>query len=731
MRQAEDVSEQGGFRWFLVALFAAGFVGMLLRLALAPPRIEKLVRAKIETSSLRESLAFGSAEISLADGPFPDFALVLGRVEWRPVVGCTETAPVRARQVRVPLRFLSLLNGAPSVGKVKIDDLTIDLDDFKSGCGTVAIDVKASAAPLGLAATPVGEGADNSAKTEATVGVGKAKATPGEVWSTEDQQKVAAMVRGLRVSRAEIFFENRMKSVVLEDFEAAWRGEALDVATALKFPPSTVFGENLPAFAIRGTARRSEMFADIRADLSEGTLEAHAGFKPIVMANGSKELDAEVKLSVNDLPLSVVTPLLSKSGIVTGAFHPKFMWLDCNAEVRGVFSRLFVDYPVSLSECELSGQVGRLSFETATRLPSGRWKPFEVRADKVEIARILETVDVPGPTGVFANFGQVTGKLQLNSPDDATAKGEWRGAVLRFAGGDGAALQPVSVGKVEAKLAGRRWKAELADFKPDGGEADLKVDLDIERDGRDAKVDVTLAHLKLHSRVEKVIFTGPVNDIKGVASLTFQSSMQPPLAKMKAELALRGIQGAEMRADDVKIEAKTETRNAKNEIELTAKSPDVEVVKTGRLHRLLEPALFGWKGEDDDAAGLHLGKVSVKGRFRENGFQWQQANANIGSGMGRSTVALSSQGHIYRDHAIDSELEAHYPLASRLKWSISGTWLKPKFAAASPELGALFVKAGLPKETVVGVVPPRLLGVAASGVSSSAPSSVEPEIKRK
>lgn len=714
MRQTEDVSEQGGFRWFLVAVLAASFVGILLRLALAPPRIEKLVRSKIEASPLREALAFGSAEISLADGPFPDLALVLGRVEWRPEAGCTETAPVRARLVRVPIRLLSLVKGQPSVGNVKVEDLTIDLDDFKNGCGSKSeaseADVAAGAAPgaPSVGAAPV------SGMAASTTGLDLIKAAPGEVWSVEDQQKVASLIRGVRVTRAEVLFENRMKSVVLEDFEASWRDEALDVSTALKFPPATVFGENLPAFTIRGTARRDEMLAEIRADLNEGTLEAHAAFKPIVI-RGAKELDAEVKLSVNDLPLSVVTPLLSKSGIVTGAFQPKFMWLDCNAEVHGVFSRLFVDYPVALSECEIAGQVGRVALDAATRLPSGRWKPFEVQAEKVDIARVFETFEIKGPTGVFANFGQVTGKLRLNSPDDAVVDGEINGAVVRFAGGDGTALQPLSIGRIEAKLQGSRWKATLAEFKPEGGEADLTVTADANRDGHDAKIDIALGHLKVNPRVEKVIFTGPVQNIKGVAGFTLDRAARadrkdsataesvPRISRLKAELTIQGIQGSEMRADEVKIDAMV---TKQNEIEVLARSASVDVIKTGKLHRLLEPALFG--AQEDDAAagtGLKLSKVSVKGRFRENGFQWHQATANAGRAV------FSSQGHIYRDHALDSELEAHYPLAGRLKWAIAGTWLKPKFSAASPELGALYVKAGLPRDTVVGVVPPRLLGV--------------------
>lgn len=713
MKQAEEVSEQGGFRRFMVVVLAAALVGLLVRLAFSPRKIEKIIRSKIEASALRENITFGGAEISLADGWLPDFALVLNRVEWRKhptdSSGCGETAPVRARLVRVPLRMSSLVNGEPSAGSVKIDDLTVDLDDLKRDCA--------------MPATTTAEAVHAAAKMPEKTPEKTNSSAPAEVWSSEDQKRISSMITGVRVTRAEIFFENRMKSVVVEDATAEWRGEALDVSTLLRFPPATVFGENLPTFSIRGTVHQHEMLAEIRADLNEGTLEANAILKPFLTAAGVRELEAELKLTVSDLPLSVVTPLLSKSGIVTGTFRPKFMWLDCNAEVHGVFSRLFIENPVSLSQCEISGQVGKLQLASATRLPSGAWKPFEVSAEKVDIARVFETFELQGPTGVFANFGMLTGKLNLNSAEDVRASAAVNGAVIRFAGSDGTALQPLSVGKIEGALLSNRWKISLSDFVPDGGSADLKVTADLERTGSDAKVDVELKKLKLNPRVEKVIFTGPVEDITGAASFALQrlADSTANVSRLKADLKIRGMLGSEIDADEVKIEADLSKTKPKGEIEVTAKSTEVKALKSGRLFKLLQPALLGWAGDvAHDGNLLVLGKVAIRGRFRENGFQWQQATAHVAPSLN-----LSSHGHIYRDHAIDAELEAQYPLATRLRWNVAGTWLKPKFSVASTELSTLYTKAGLPDGTVIGAVPPRLLGLPKDAISEASPAEDE------
>ncbi len=699
-KKQREVSEQAGFRRFVIAVLVAFLFGTLIRVSLSPTKIEKFVRSKIEESPIRENLVFASAEVSLADGAVPDLAVILNKVEWRLGGRCPDTVPIRARVVRVPVRFMSLFSGHVSAGRVKIDELTVDLDEIKRNCE-----------PGGTKTAhkdPVKETSKEVSETTGSVSSGaEPVGAPAEVWSQDDQQRISKLVSGVSVSRAEIFFENRMKSVIVEDASAVWQSDTLAVSTSLKFPPATVFGENLPTFTINGTVKQFEMMAQIRADLSEGALEANAVFKPVIL-RGARELNADIGLSFSDLPLSVVTPLLSKSQIVTGAFRPKFMWLDCNAQIRGVFSRLFVENPITLSACGISGQVGRLSFAEATRLPNGRWKPFEVSAEKLDVARVLETFEIQGPSGVFANFGQITGQLKLDGADAAELSGSLKGAVIRFAGGEGTALQPLAIDRIDAKLADNRWNVTFGDFKPDGGTADLGLRATADRQGRSVDIDIDLKQLKLNSRVEKVVFTGPVSDITGTSNITLDLA-ETALKKLRASFSLQDMHGSELASKEIKLEAQLLKGKPVGdpEIELTAKSAVVEVLKSGNLFRLLQPAMLGWDGEvSEDGKLLVVSRVAVKGRFHDNGFHWNGTSANVGTAM-----TLNSKGSVFRDHAINAELEARFPLASRLKWNVAGTWMRPVFTNASPELGALFVKAGLPRETVTAQVPPRLLGI--------------------
>lgn len=702
MKASAEISEQRGKRRFIASLFLAALLGLGVRIVLSPAKVERKIRDELARSELSESLTFETARVSLANGWLPDFAIVLGRVEWREPRHCAEIAPLRATSVRVPIRMLSLLRGVPAGGRATIDDLVVDVDGLKEDCSRSA-DEK----------PPKPSDPPSETKRTTVIAVDPSKALErGEIWSVEVQERSSAMISGLVVSRAEIFFEKRMKSVVIENLRARWRGPNLELSTNLSFPPSAVFGESLPSFDVTGTIAREGISAKIQANLNEGLLEASAELKPVVVS-GRQELESDVKLSVSNLPLSVVTPLFVKSQAVSERFRPKFLWLDCRAEVQGIFSRLLVDHPVTFSGCSISGRMGRITIDDeAVREPSGEWRPLSLGFEKLDLAHAFETFHLEGPSGVLSSFGQMTGTIRVQSRDSMVANARWEQAAIRFAGTEGIALQPLAVDSLSAKLQNRRWMIELSNFKLEEGRAEILLKADLDARSFHGDFDLNLSSLKLASRVEKVLFNGTVAEISGSAKAS--TDLAGKLSKLRANVVLKGLQGSEVDSSEARLEARLEERpkertNAQSasHIELSARTVGLEVAKSGRLYRLLEPTLLGWPGElARQGQRLVLRNAAIRGHFTDAGFEWSEAKASVGPRVG-----LTSRGRIARDHKLEAEIVAQYPLVSRLKWSISGSWLQPTATVASPELGSLLSKAGVEAGASTGTVPRRWLGV--------------------
>jgi len=257
----------------IVGLTLAVLLGTLVRLMVAPHKVEMAIRAQIEKSEFQGQIGFRKAEVEFASGPWPDFALVLTDVQWRPMAACESEgahrmdAPMRAAAVRLPLRWSSLLRAEFAMGRIAAQDLVVDLDEVKRRCPN---DAKHVSAPT---AVPSAAPADSSPAFASAVASTPPSTLPSlSLYQESELKNLSRVLSGISVDHAELFFEGRMKSVVLENLRASVKAKGLDISTLVRIPPATVFGESLPAFSVKGTVQPSEILAEARADLNEGTL---------------------------------------------------------------------------------------------------------------------------------------------------------------------------------------------------------------------------------------------------------------------------------------------------------------------------------------------------------------------------------------------------------------------------------------------------------------------------
>lgn len=684
-RYREDVFEQNGFRWFFVTLVVAALLGLVLRQATSSRRMTALLRSNLEHSQIAENLSFSEASLSLADGWWPEIAFLLERVEWRTAPSCQDTAPVQMKRMRVPIRLLPLMKGEALVALAKVEDLTVDLDTLKTSCG--------KATP---AASPVAASGSLAEAVNASTAAPATAPTVAPTIDDETRKRLQAMIRGLRVDRAELFFENRMKSVVLEDFSAVWSGDDLELSTGVRFPPATVFGEALPPFLVSGTVRPQDISVDVRADLNEGTLEGSAQLRPVRQATGGLELESEVRIAVADLPLSVMTPLLRKSGMVNENFKPRFAWLDCAAEVKGLFSRLLIQNAVQFSQCEVSGHIGRVRVESALLEPNGVWhapmgKDIEIVFDQLSIGQLLETFAQEGPRGVFSEFGNFTGRLVIGDERKASVSGELKGAQVKFASGGGSALQGLQLGRIDGALSAHHLDFQISKVALDGGETDMTAVVGAELGGAGierAAVRVDAEHLKFNSRVEKLLFTGPVENLQLSTQLVLNRGA---FEDLKLKLEASGLKGAEVEAEKIRVIGKMSRAVGDKAVDVDMDAPTVALTDRSPIFKLLQPALFDWTAPEGLLKTAHqwpFRKLSVKGRLDDAGFTWTRANVElpVDSISGAKKITFRSKGKIERAQLVEIELDALYPSQKRLRWSVSGPWLKLAHTGLSPEI---------------------------------------------
>jgi hypothetical protein len=725
--KAEEVAEQGGHRWFITGLIFALLLGTLLRLMVAPNKVEMAIRAQIEKSEFRGQIGFRSARVDLADGALPDFALILTDVQWRPMAACDHEignpseAPLRAASLRLPLRWSSLVRADFAIGRIAARNLVVDLDEAKRRCHR-----STTAGVSGEAVQPTLRDSAKYLRSSSVADIGNDD-TISEIFQKTDLANVRKLLTGVYVDHAEIFFEGRMKSVIVENFRAIVKSDVIEVITSTRIPPATVFGESLPQFRLKGFIRPREILVEAHADLNEGILNASASMVPVMKNSGSRELETYAKLSVKNLPLSMTTPLLVKSKIVPEGFRPRFAWLDCQIEIKGLFSSLVVKHPITLSACEVSGQLGRLRIQNATREPDGRWKPFLVQVDSLDIQQALATFQLVGAPGVFHEYGKLNGRLEMRGPEEYSFEGNSKGTSVRFAGGDGTALQTFGVGKLSLLGSGQKVRLLATDFSADGGEMQFNLQATHDFNVAETKFDFDLMRLKFNSRVEKVLFSGSVADISGQAQgIVFQNGIK----SLRAKLGFKGVNGTEFQAPEMRLDVKQAEKASSNQsrsemrfapIEIVVKAPLIGMPKSGFLFKILKPAFLGWVGlELQDSQSVILNQAQIKGNLMATGFRWSSAEATAGPG-----VQLFSEGQVFRDQIVDAKVESKFPVTHRLAWHVGGTWRRPQFMMANDELRRMLRRPDVTFDSdrngnqvfESAVVPLRYLGLAPQATS--------------
>jgi hypothetical protein len=438
------VDSQAGWSLLLFTLTLSCVLGLSFRLYFSPDRVKGWVDTAISKQAHSVDLRFDTAQLRLSRGAMPELAIVLKNVEVAPSPDCHPEPSLKIAELYVPFRVMGFFLGKIQVGTVAAEDMKVDVDGLKERCSAAALPpLPAQAAASGNDAAPP---ADDKKSASDNV---------RRVWWTEKQiRSIQSLVAGFDFKRVELQFEKQSKRIFFESFEvSSVEGEDLvRISSEVRVPPELTFGETVPSLKIEGQASSEKADLKIEAALSEGHLRAKAALLPAP----ENQIHIDTQVAVDDLPLSTLVPLLNKAGLLQQSMRPKFLWFDCEASISGQFQGLFKKNPLYLKNCNIEGDGTLVKVAAATRKPDGKWDPFRVDVAKVDLRRLLETLNIPGPDGVSENFGRLSGELKIDAADQAKFTGAIDGLQLRFSSRKVRALQLVNRIATEIEVKGDR-----------------------------------------------------------------------------------------------------------------------------------------------------------------------------------------------------------------------------------------------------------------------------------
>ncbi len=669
------VDGNDGWRVFFIVLLIGAFFGVGVRLFLSPDRVKGWIDEAIANQPAEVALKVSSAHVRLSRGAWPEFAIELRGVELSFAPGCRTQPALTVASLRAPLRIGALFDGRFALGELSAEGLVIDLDEAKERCPhtasrekPVAPKEKPARAPAATAQTPAPKAQPSS---------------PHAWWKPEELAQVQKIVSGFDFSRVELLFEGRTKRVLLESFSAHSReGDAnVKIRADLLLPPETTYGEKFPGFEIEGDVCADSADVVVNAELSEGALVSRARVVPV--SGGRLEVDAH--LAVKQVPLSTMGPLLTKSGIVKGEFRPRFLWLDCEAAIKGVFQGLLEHNPLRLHRCLIQGNGAKMSLETALRHPDGKWDPFAVVLENVELKRMLETFGARSIDGIVSDQGRVSGKIDVFTADHARFKGQLKGLQARFSSQSVQAYQLIESIEARAETRGRHLTGAVEQAKLGlGGEFEGSVAFEFQTDTQDGEIRADIKRLVLDPSVQRLLVGGRVESLDGDAVFRYKKG---ELEGAKGRFDVKGLHGAHARLERASVTVER-VQAGDGDFVLGLQAPKMEINRQSVLMGPVRAVFFDHKFEDE---WVVVRETALQARvLGDGGVFWERAQGALEDGR----IRVSSSGYLGkgRERAISGEVSVDYPSVKKLRWIVAGHLGAPMLIDHSKSLEELRAK---------------------------------------
>lgn len=393
----ELVAEQSGFFWTAVALIVALSVGSAVQSLLAPEKIKQRIQEVSTKIHPDVNVQFDDAYISLADGIFPEFALVIERVRLESAKTCWMMPVLHINKMKLPLSLSSLFAGHAKVNSLEVDEADLNFRGDYAPCKPVAGTsdvVRSIAQEVGEMPAPAIDENKNPIET-VRVRVLKVGAVRFEDLRYQKQSSEGAFhIQGMLNLGAES---------LAGDFDSYAK-------VKLDFDP----------------ARERHWTVDVNGNWREGMYRVAGDYN---QAKQSLVMSGEMK----HLPMSQIFPVLKKYQLLAQDLDGKSLWLSSRFSIQGL-----VPQPesllVALDDFKVEGEIGdiRASRIEVAQLKPLQFAPFSMTLQGIHLSRVLSLLGKNHPSPTLGELGVVSGEFRTDGKQVFDFSGDLAGLEFIF-----------------------------------------------------------------------------------------------------------------------------------------------------------------------------------------------------------------------------------------------------------------------------------------------------------
>jgi len=634
------VAEQPGLGLSFIGLFLAFFVGLSIRAAVAPERVQAHLQQATQNIHKDLDFRFQKAYVSFARGLWPDLSVVIEGLQIESKNACLFNPLAEVNEVRLPLSMKHLLRGQILIHEVLADEVNLSLRAAYQEC------------PQEVQLAPAVE----SAKPEASVKKQKPVIARFENVPRENPIDTVSISK-LKIHYLPVAFT----SFYIEDFQAQLKSNEprwIQILGRLNLE-----GDSL--------VRDYGSFADLQFDILEGEQASLAaaikgvwreGQYDVQMKLDSKTQNVVFESDFRQLPLSRVLPILKKYRWVESEFNGKRGWVSGKMKLQGPLSQI-KKTPLQLSQLKLEGDLGEVTcsqFEIQSLDPF-QFRPVDFQLRGLNVKELLVFLNRPHPSPALGDLGIFNGTAHFVSPEQLSLRGDYSGLEFIFSNRGTRQIQTLSLVSGELELKKNQWQIQVDRIKPVEGLFEGKVKMQADKDFKDLKVEASITELGLSPRIQTLMTGGgSLGALSGQLKARLVAAQITDLnGQLKWDQLL--VEGVKI----LKPKALIQTKNQEFDIHLSAQ--ELEIFPDSIASSFFMP-LF----EESSGKSLILKNPSALIQTKKFlSLSWNQFQAHSPQGL------LKSQGHWNERADLSGKIQI---LGAKPKsWDIQGTRSQPRF----------------------------------------------------
>lgn len=638
---SQDVADQGGLRTSLTVIGFAVLLGLMTKAWLT----SDLVRQRVRLASMKLHsdvvVDFGSARISLANGIFPELAIVVDQVKFASENVCWLAPLGEVDEVRLPVRFQDAIRGRFEIAEAQLGVVHLTLRRTPSECG--ANREPAQASPVNADVfSPLAAGSPKQVATGKTI---------HRVFVDQLHiQSVSIPSTTIDIDHLEI--------------QRTGPGRNFHVLGHVDLGGITYTGD----FSSR--ARFNINLEDERAQLDVEGSWREGKYRVTAIAD-QKGKTFEGNARIEHLPLSQIFSLLKKHNIKVGELDGRQVWLNLSLSTDGPQSYVRHQPRVKVDSVQLEGDLGTVD---GGSILISKWSPLELTNATVDLRsfkldKVATLLGFQGKPRTLGSLGEMNGVFRALGPSLYEVTGEFSGLEFIFSNRGERRVQTISWMNGVFRYDHGNWTFVLDRIRPSDGL--LLGQMRFKGRSGDPRVEgkVRIEEMHLGPDVQHLL-TGGGSLGRWAADLSLVLN-ENGLDEITGQVSARDlwVEGLEME----RLRAIVHTAEGRHLIELQGR--EVVIHRKSRAWNFIEPLTKPW-ADREPLDGLRAPEVTVKFDFAPTGLlKWRLKQTPFSDLWVRGEGQADHRGRLSGSVIVRRLGEQH-------RWQLQGDRDRPVFGEA-------------------------------------------------